>query len=177
MSVKVTAIALIILSLNLGSNTVQADNTSIVAVSQVSTDSKTKALDLTKELKAKQKRVKLKKVVTYLTTRVHKTAYVFSGSSVSGWDCSGLVRYTYKRLGITLEHSANKQGHVGKRVSKPKVGDIVVFAYQGSTSFYHSAIYIGNGLIINANAMYQTTVIQPLTDFSKSQIRFVRVIT
>jgi cell wall-associated NlpC family hydrolase len=177
MSVKVTAIALIILSLNLGSNTVQADNTAVVAVSHVSTDFKTKALDLTKELKAKQKRVKLKKVVTYLTTRVHKTAYVFSGSSVSGWDCSGLVRYTYKRLGITLEHSANKQGHVGKRVSKPKVGDIVVFAYQGSTSFYHSAIYIGNGLIINANAMYQTTVIQPLTDFSKSQIRFVRVIT
>jgi cell wall-associated NlpC family hydrolase len=177
MSVKVTAIALIILSLNLGSNTVQADNTAVVAVSQVSTDFKTKALDLTKELKAKQKRVKLKKVVTYLTTRVHKTAYVFSGSSVSGWDCSGLVRYTYKRLGITLEHSANKQGHVGKRVSKPKVGDIVVFAYQGSTDFYHSAIYIGNGLIINANVMYQTTVIQPLTDFSKSQIRFVRVIT
>jgi cell wall-associated NlpC family hydrolase len=177
MSVKVTAIALIILSLNLGSNTVQADNTAVVAVSHVSTDFKTKALDLTKELKAKQKRVKLKKVVTYLTTRVHKTAYVFSGSSVSGWDCSGLVRYTYKRLGITLEHSANKQGHVGKRVSKPKVGDIVVFAYEGSTSFYHSAIYIGNGLIINANAMYQTTVIQPLTDFSKSQIRFVRVIT
>jgi cell wall-associated NlpC family hydrolase len=177
MSVKVTAIALIILSLNLGSNTVQADNTAVVAVSHVSTDFKTKALDLTKELKAKQKRVKLRKVVTYLTTRVHKTAYVFSGSSVSGWDCSGLVRYTYKRLGITLEHSANKQGHVGKRVSKPKVGDIVVFAYQGSTSFYHSAIYIGNGLIINANAMYQTTVIQPLTDFSKSQIRFVRVIT
>jgi cell wall-associated NlpC family hydrolase len=177
MSVKVTAIALIILSLNLGSNTVQADNTAVVAVSHVSTDFKTKALDLTKELKAKQKRVKLKKVVTYLTTRVHKTAYVFSGSSVSGWDCSGLVRYTYKRLGITLEHSANKQGHVGTRVSKPKVGDIVVFAYQGSTSFYHSAIYIGNGLIINANAMYQTTVIQPLTDFSKSQIRFVRVIT
>jgi cell wall-associated NlpC family hydrolase len=177
MSVKVTAIALIILSLNLGSNTVQADNTAVVAVSHVSTDFKTKALDLTKELKAKQKRVKLKKVVTYLTTRVHKTAYVFSGSSVSGWDCSGLVRYTYKRLGITLEHSANKQGHVGKRVSKPKVGDIVVFAYKGSTDFYHSAIYIGNGLIINANAIYQTTVIQPLTDFSKSQIRFVRVIT
>ena len=177
MSVKVTAIALIILSLNLSSNTVQADNTAIVAVSHVSTDFKTKALDLTKELKAKQKRVKLKKVVTYLTTRVHKTAYVFSGSSVSGWDCSGLVRYTYKRLGITLEHSANKQGHVGKRVSKPKVGDIVVFAYKGSTDFYHSAIYIGNGLIINANAIYQTTVIQPLTDFSKSQIRFVRVIT
>jgi peptidoglycan endopeptidase LytE len=107
---------------------------------------------------------------------VHKTAYVFSGSTISGWDCSGMVRYTYKRLGITLEHSANKQAHSGKRVSKPRVGDVVVFAYKGSTSFYHSAIYVGNDLIINANQMYKTTVIQPLSDFSKSQIRFVRVI-
>jgi cell wall-associated NlpC family hydrolase len=176
MSIKVTAIVALILSLNLGSTTVQADSTPIVAVSQVSTDFKTKALDLTKELKAKQKRIKLKKIVTYLTTRVHKTAYVFSGSSIYGWDCSGMVRYAYKGLGITLPHSANKQAHVGTRVSKPKAGDIVVFAYQGSTSFYHSALYIGNGLIINANAMYKTTVIQPLTDFKQSQIRFVRVI-
>jgi cell wall-associated NlpC family hydrolase len=118
----------------------------------------------------------LKRVVTYLTTRVHKTAYVFSGSTISGWDCSGMVRYAYKRLGVTLPHSANKQGHVGTRVSKPRVGDIVVFAYKGSTNFYHSAIYVGNGLIVNANQMYKTTVIQPLSDFSKSQIRFVRVI-
>jgi len=171
MSIKVTAIVALILSLNLGDTTVPASKQTVEQTAQV------QSLDLTQQLKAKQKRQQLKRVVTYLTTRVHKTAYVFSGSNISGWDCSGLVRYTYKRLGITLEHSANKQGHVGTRVSNPKVGDIVVFAYQGSHSFYHSAIYIGNGLIINANATYQTTVIQPLTDFSKSQIRFVRVIT
>jgi cell wall-associated NlpC family hydrolase len=87
-----------------------------------------------------------------------------------------MVRYAYKGLGITLPHSANKQAHIGARVSKPKIGDIVVFAYQGSTNFYHSALYIGNDLIINANALYKTTVIQPLTDFKQSQIRFVRVI-
>jgi cell wall-associated NlpC family hydrolase len=87
-----------------------------------------------------------------------------------------MVRYTYKRLGITLPHSANKQAHIGARVSKPKSGDIVVFAHQGSTNFYHSAIYLGNDLIINANALYKTTVIQPLSDFKQSQIRFVRVI-
>ena len=87
-----------------------------------------------------------------------------------------MVRFAYKGLGITPEHSANKQAHVGTRVSHPKIGDIVVFAYKGSTNFYHSALYIGNGLIINANATYKTTVIQPLTDFKQSQIRFVRVI-
>jgi cell wall-associated NlpC family hydrolase len=147
-----------------------------IQVQAVKPDLKTVAILNAKEIRQQAKRDKLKRVVTYLTTRVHKTAYVFSGSTISGWDCSGMVRYTYKRLGITLEHSANKQAHSGKRVSKPRVGDVVVFAYKGSTSFYHSAIYLGNDLIINANQMYKTTVIQPLSDFSKSQIRFVRVI-
>lgn len=176
MSIKVTAIVALILSLNLSSTTVEAESPATITVSQQSTDFRAKTFSLAKEFQAKQKRIKLKKIVTYLTTRVHKTAYVFSGSSIYGWDCSGMVRYAYKGLGITLPHSANKQAHIGARVSKPKIGDIVVFAYQGSTNFYHSALYIGNDLIINANALYKTTVIQPLTDFKQSQIRFVRVI-
>ena len=176
MSIKVTAIVALILSLNLSSTTVEAESPATITVSQQSTDFRAKTFSLAKEFQAKQKRIKLKKIVTYLTTRVHKTAYVFSGSSIYGWDCSGMVRYAYKGLGITLPHSANKQAHVGTRVSKPKAGDIVVFAYKGSTNFYHSALYLGNNLIINANALYKTTVIQPLTDFKQSQIRFVRVI-
>jgi cell wall-associated NlpC family hydrolase len=176
MSIKVTAIVALILSLNLGSTTVEAESPATITVNQVSTDFRAKTFSLAKEFQAKQKRIKLKKIVTYLTTRVHKTAYVFSGSSIYGWDCSGMVRYAYKGLGITLPHSANKQAHVGTRVSKPKAGDIVVFAYQGSTNFYHSALYLGNDLVINANALYKTTVIQPLTVFKQSQIRFVRVI-
>jgi cell wall-associated NlpC family hydrolase len=176
MSIKVTAIVALILSLNLGSTTVEAESPATITVSQQSTDFRAKTFSLAKEFQAKQKRIKLKKIVTYLTTRVHKTAYVFSGSSIYGWDCSGMVRYAYKGLGITLPHSANKQAHIGARVSKPKIGDIVVFAYKGSTNFYHSALYIGNNLVINANALYKTTVIQPLTDFKQSQIRFVRVI-
>jgi cell wall-associated NlpC family hydrolase len=55
-------------------------------------------------------------------------------------------------------------------------GDIVVFAYRGSKNFYHSAIYAGQNRVVNANLMYGTTVLQPLTDYKNSQIRFVRVI-
>ena len=176
MSIKIAVIAVTLLAVNTPSITVQADTTTVTTVQPVAHDLRSTALNLQKELKQQQKRKQLKKVVQYLTTRVHKTGYVFSGSSVSGWDCSGMVRYTYKRLGITLEHSADKQAHSGTRVSKPRVGDIVVFAHQGSTNFYHAAIYLGNNLIINANQMYKTTVIQPLTDFKQSQIRFVRVI-
>jgi cell wall-associated NlpC family hydrolase len=175
MSIRLFAIAALVLSLN--TSNAQAEIKAVsVQVQTVKPDLRTVALLNAKEIRQQAKRDKLKRVVTYLTTRVHKTAYVFSGSTISGWDCSGMVRYAYKRLGVTLPHSANKQGHVGTRVSKPRVGDIVVFAYKGSTNFYHSAIYVGNDLVINANQTYKTTVIQPLSDFSKSQIRFVRVI-
>jgi len=134
------------------------------------------AQSLIQEAKSKRNTAQIKKVIKYLKTRVGKTSYVFSGSSPRGWDCSGLVRWTYERFGIELPHSANKQGHVGTRVSKPKLGDIVVFAYNGSTSFYHSAIYIGNGKIINAHYGADSTIIQPLSDYKNNQIRFVRVI-
>jgi cell wall-associated NlpC family hydrolase len=133
-------------------------------------------VSMTQKLLAIQKQNRLNKVVAFLKTKANKTAYVFSGSTTRGWDCSGMVVWTYKHMGLTLPHSANKQGHVGKRVSKPQVGDIVVFAYRNQTDFYHAAIYIGDNQIINANLMYGTTVIQPLKDFAKSQIRYVRVI-
>ena len=133
-------------------------------------------LDLDKQKHLVQKRQNLVLTSKNLVRFADKTPYVFSGSKPSGWDCSGLVVWTYKKIGITLPHSANKQAHLGKRVSKPKVGDIVVFAYPGSTSFYHSAIYLGDNKIINANLMYGTTKIQLLTDFKKSQIRFVRIV-
>lgn len=133
-------------------------------------------LDLKQELYRQKQIKKYPKVLDYLTTRVHRTSYIFSGSTPKGWDCSGLVRWTYQQIGITLPHSADQQGHLGKRVSIPKRGDIVVFAYQGRTDFYHAAIYLGNDLIINANREFGTTVIEPLSNFKKSQIRFIRIL-
>lgn len=131
---------------------------------------------LIKNAKINSNTTHMKKIIMKIMHRVNKTPYVFSGSNIYGWDCSGMVRWTYKHFGLELPHSANKQAHVGKRVSVPKVGDIVVFAYKGSTNFYHSAIYIGKGKIVNAHYEADTTIIQPLTDYKDSQIRFVRVV-
>ena len=127
------------------------------------------------------------KLVKYLGTRENRTPYVFSGSTSYGWDCSGLVVWLYKRFGITLPHSADKQAHVGKRVSLDavKVGDIAVYAYSGSTNFYHSSIVYKiktnkDGKkkiwIVHANRSTGTTNIEPISIFKKSQIRFVRVV-
>jgi cell wall-associated NlpC family hydrolase len=169
MQIRTVIAVVIALTLNVSSATA-SQTPSLSAVKQQP------AIDFRQQLINIQKQARLNKIVEYLTTKENKTSYVFSGSTTRGWDCSGMVVWTYKRLGVTLPHSANKQGHVGRRVSKPKVGDIVVFAYPNRIDFYHSAIYIGNNKIINANQMYGTTVIQPLQDFKRSQIRYVRVI-
>ena len=108
--------------------------------------------------------------------RTQKTPYVFSGDTPSGWDCSGMVRWIYQQAGVTLPHSANDQAHLGARISQPSYGDIVVFAHAGQTDFYHAAIYLGQGLILNANRLYGTTVIEPLTNFKSSQVRYVRIL-
>jgi len=150
--------------------------TAVVQGVKTASHHQVKQLTLIETAKAHRNADQMRHVIKYLKTRVGRTSYVFSGASPRGWDCSGLVRWTYERFGIELPHSANAQGHIGTRVSKPKLGDIVVFAYNGSTDFYHAAIYIGNGKIINAHRGAHATIIQPLTDYKNGQIRFVRIV-
>lgn len=119
---------------------------------------------------------KMKETISKIFHRVNKTPYRYGRSNTYGWDCSGMVVWTYEQFGFALPHSADKQAHIGERVSVPKVGDIVVFAKKGSTDFYHAAIYIGKWKVVNANSYYGTTVIESLNDYKNSQIRFVRVV-
>lgn len=128
-----------------------------------------------RELKNNTERIQ--SVVAKLKSRIGKTWYVFSGSTPSGWDCSGLVYWAYEQLGVPLEHSANKQGNSGTKVRTPKVGDIVVFGYKGSKSYYHSSIYIGDGKVIHAGFRKGTTteiIALDSPSFRHSTITFVR---
>jgi cell wall-associated NlpC family hydrolase len=110
---------------------------------------------------------------------VGKTRYVFSGSSTTGWDCSGLVRWYYLGLGIDLPHSASKQGILRPKVDAPKPGDIVVFRYKNARSYHHSAIYLGNNKIIHAGFRSGgRTEILSLDSpaFKNNIIKFVRIL-
>ena len=118
-------------------------------------------------------------MVNQVKTRIGKTWYVFSGDTPAGWDCSGLVRWAYEQIGIELPHSANKQGHLGHWVKTPQIGDIVVFGYPGTSTFFHSSLYAGNGMVIHAGFQKgMTTALISLSSaaFKGSVIRFVRII-
>jgi len=135
-----------------------------------------KPISVERSFKIHQNYYQMLHLVKYLKTRVNRTPYVFSGASTHGWDCSGMVYWFYKQFGLDIPHSADKQGHIGYRVHQPRLGDIVVMAYQGNTNFYHAGLYLGNHKVLNANSYYGTTVIEKLSDYKNSEVRYVRVV-
>ncbi len=73
--------------------------------------------------------------------------YRWGGSSPAGFDCSGLVYWTYGRLGIALPHSSYALYDQSSRVarSRMKPGDLLFFSGLG-----HVGIYIGRGRMVHA---------------------------
>jgi len=73
--------------------------------------------------------------------------YRWGGSSPSGFDCSGLVYWTYKRLGISLPHSSYALASRGRpiRSSRLRPGDLLFFWGYG-----HVGLYIGHGRMVHA---------------------------
>jgi cell wall-associated NlpC family hydrolase len=123
---------------------------------------------------------RMARVVKQLKKRIGKTWYVFSGSTPRGWDCSGLTRWAYEQIGVELPHSANKQARAGIKVATPAIGDLVLFGYKGTNTFFHASIYIGDNKVIHAGFKRgQTTSILDLGSASvkNTKMRFVRVST
>ncbi|HZZ50317.1 MAG TPA: C40 family peptidase [Pseudonocardia sp.] len=88
--------------------------------------------------------------------------YVWGATGPSNFDCSGLIFWAYKRLGITLPRSSNAQSQVGRPVAYNDLqpGDLVFFYSPVS----HVGIYAGDGKVLNA---VQTGDVVRYSDLSK----------
>ena len=72
--------------------------------------------------------------------------------NVIGVDCSGLVAYAYGAIGLKLPHFSQAQLSMGYRTSMDKAqpGDLVGWAEPGGGVKRHVAVYIGNGMMVEA---------------------------
>jgi murein DD-endopeptidase len=77
--------------------------------------------------------------------------YRYGGSTPAGFDCSGLVQYSYKQAGVTLPRATDSQ----LRASQPlrgqhlRRGDLLFFDQEGKKKS-HVGIYLGDGRFVHA---------------------------
>ncbi|HTK67068.1 MAG TPA: NlpC/P60 family protein [Pseudonocardia sp.] len=87
--------------------------------------------------------------------------YVWGAAGPKAFDCSGLVLWAFKKVGISLPHSSAAQSRIGTPVSKSQLrpGDLVFFYSPVS----HVAMYIGNGMVVHASEAGQPVKVTPLS--------------
>ncbi|MEB3983876.1 NlpC/P60 family peptidoglycan endopeptidase RipA [Mycobacterium sp. 663a-19] len=72
-----------------------------------------------------------------------------SGAGTVGFDCSGLVLYSFAGVGIKLPHYSGAQYNLGRKIpsSQMRRGDVIFYGPGGSQ---HVTIYLGDGQMLEA---------------------------
>jgi cell wall-associated NlpC family hydrolase len=103
---------------------------------------------------ATPKPVNRRLLVRKIALRQRWDRYVAGASGPNAFDCSGLVRYAYRKAGVGKKigggHSARGMLYWGRLHGltsrhHPRIGDVVIYG-----NGRHAAIYIGRGYVISA---------------------------
>ncbi|MER6912995.1 NlpC/P60 family protein [Streptomyces sp. NPDC000594] len=74
--------------------------------------------------------------------------YIWGASGPVGFDCSGLVQWSYAQAGVSLPRTSQAQRFAGRRIplSQARPGDLVTYRADAS----HIGLYAGNGRVVHA---------------------------
>ena len=77
--------------------------------------------------------------------------YKFTGDTPAGFDCSGLVRYSYLTAGMDLPHGTKALMGITRSVGlkNARKGDLLFFD-QARKKYSHVGIYVGNDQFVHA---------------------------
>jgi len=94
-----------------------------------------------------------KHAVIKMAKKMLGVKYRYGGTSPGqGFDCSGLVQYSYKAAGINVPRTTRQQYKAVQPVAKRylKAGDLVFYKTSVSRVVSHVGIYLGNNKFIHA---------------------------
>ncbi len=102
--------------------------------------------------------------------------YRRGGTSPRGFDCSGLVYYLHKNVGVSLPRTAHDQYLSSTPIAKSdlRAGDLVFFrTNRGTRRITHVGVYIGDDKFIHSRSPGKRVTITSLSN-SYYRSRFVR---
>lgn len=137
---------------------------------EIRTLARTSTKNETRRLQSHNRVAERKAESTKVRTKVVKFAkaqigdpYRAGHSGPNAFDCSGLVRYVFKKItGKELPHFSKAQYRHAKKIGKKnaKPGDLVFFFENGA---HHVGIYIGNGKMVDAPNAGGKVRVSPIT--------------
>ncbi|MCK9418767.1 MAG: C40 family peptidase [Nitrospirae bacterium] len=76
--------------------------------------------------------------------------YQYKGNSPAGFDCSGLVQYSYQAAGLDVPHGTKALRAITLPIEENmQIGDLLFFNERGKT-YSHVGIYLGGDTFVHA---------------------------
>ena len=90
--------------------------------------------------------------------------YRYGGATPNGFDCSGLVQYSYRAAGVKLPRTSAEQYRSARPVTirEARPGDLLFFRYDRRIS--HVAIYLGDDRFVHAPSSGKRVSVASLRD-------------
>jgi cell wall-associated NlpC family hydrolase len=89
--------------------------------------------------------------------------YRYGGSNPAGFDCSGLVHYSYGRAGKAVPRTTTQLWNATTAVNRDDIraGDVLFFRIEGKMS--HVGMYIGDDRFVHAPSSGKSVSMESLT--------------